>query len=105
MSESVIVCVRCRPFNEKEKQGGYKKIVDIDTKLGQISITNCKDNNNNSNSGSNSSLNKDKSHEENTKTFTFDSVFDEDCKQVIITYYFIFYFEYHIFLYHMFFLT
>jgi len=81
MSESVIVCVRCRPFNEKEKQGGYKKIVDIDTKLGQISITNYKDNNS-SNNGSNSSLNKDKSHEENIKTFTFDSVFDEDCKQI-----------------------
>ncbi len=88
MSESVIVCVRCRPFNEKEKQGGYKKIVDINPKLGQISITNYKENNNNNNNnGSNSSLNKDKSHEENTKTFTFDSVFDEDCKQVIIIFF------------------
>jgi kinesin family protein 3/17 len=79
MSESVIVCVRCRPFNEKEKQGGYKKIVNIDTKLGQISITNYKENPNNN--GSTGSLNKDK-NEENTKTFTFDSVFDEDCKQI-----------------------
>eukprot|EP00833_Pecoramyces_ruminatium_P002353 jgi/Orpsp1_1/1176385/evm.model.c7180000057401.1 len=79
MSESVIVCVRCRPFNEKEKQGGYKKIVDVNTKLGQISITNCKENS--SNNGSSSSINKDK-HDENTKTFTFDSVFDEDCKQI-----------------------
>ncbi|KAG4099845.1 kinesin-domain-containing protein [Neocallimastix lanati (nom. inval.)] len=83
MSESVIVSVRCRPFNEKEKQGGYKKIVNIDTKLGQISIINSKDNsnNNNNNNGSTGSLNKDK-NEENIKTFTFDSVFDEDCKQI-----------------------
>ncbi|ORX44349.1 kinesin-domain-containing protein [Piromyces finnis] len=80
MSESVIVCVRCRPFNEKEKQGGYKKIVDINPKVGQISITNCKENNNSS--GSSNSLNKDKTNEEIKKTFTFDTVFDEDCKQI-----------------------
>ena len=84
MSESVIVCVRCRPFNEKEKQGGYKKIVDINPKLGQISITNYKENKNSNNNGSTNSLHKDKPSEENTKTFTFDTVFDEDCKQVNI---------------------
>ena len=94
MSESVIVSVRCRPFNEKEKQGGYKKIVNIDTKLGQISITNYKENPNNN--GSTGSLNKDK-NEENTKTFTFDSVFHEDCKQVkikILFFFLIYFFSY-----------
>ncbi|XP_042197725.1 kinesin-like protein KIF3B isoform X2 [Callorhinchus milii] len=64
-SESVKVVVRCRPMNGKETTAGHKKIIDIDVKLGQILVKNRKGN-----------------PSELPKTFTFDSVYDWNSKQV-----------------------
>lgn len=63
-SESVRVVVRCRPMNGKEKAASYDKVVDVDVKLGQVSVKNP----------------KGTSHEM-PKTFTFDAVYDWNAKQ------------------------
>lgn len=63
-SESVRVVVRCRPMNGKEKAAAYDKVVDVDVKLGQVSVKNP----------------KGTSHEM-PKTFTFDAVYDWNAKQ------------------------
>lgn len=63
-SESVRVVVRCRPMNGKEKAAAYDKVVDVDVKLGQVSVKNL----------------KGTSHEM-PKTFTFDAVYDWNAKQ------------------------
>ncbi|XP_051001002.1 kinesin-like protein KIF3B [Acomys russatus] len=63
-SESVWVVVRCRPMNDKEKAASYDKVVDMDVKLGQVSVKNP----------------KGASHEM-PKTFTFDAVYDWNAKQ------------------------
>ena len=62
-NENVRVVCRCRPFSEKEKLGGFTKCISMDTRAGSISISNQKG-------------------DHDAKTFTFDSVFDEDSKQV-----------------------
>lgn len=62
-TENVIVTIRCRPFSEKEKAAGHKKIVQIDPQTASISIVNPK-------------------NESDVKNFTFDAAFDENCKQV-----------------------
>ncbi|XP_032714795.1 kinesin-like protein KIF3B [Lontra canadensis] len=63
-SESVRVVVRCRPMNGKEKAASYDKVVDVDVKLGQVSVKNP----------------KGMAHEM-PKTFTFDAVYDWNAKQ------------------------
>ncbi|NXM09345.1 KIF3B protein, partial [Tyrannus savana] len=64
-SESVRVVVRCRPMNSKEKTASYEKVVNVDVKLGQVSVKNP----------------RGASHEL-PKTFTFDAVYDWNSKQV-----------------------
>ncbi|OPJ85008.1 kinesin-like protein KIF3B [Patagioenas fasciata] len=64
-SESVRVVVRCRPMNSKEKTASYEKVVNVDVKLGQVSVKNL----------------RGTSHEL-PKTFTFDAVYDWNSKQV-----------------------
>ncbi|XP_064610162.1 kinesin-like protein KIF3A isoform X2 [Liolophura sinensis] len=66
-SDNVRVCVRCRPMNEKEKSTGCKLCVNVDTVRCAIIVKNP--------SGTN---------DEPPKTFTFDTVFGTDCKQVDI---------------------
>ncbi|KAM3839277.1 kinesin-like protein KIF3B isoform 1-T2 [Vipera latastei] len=63
-SETVRVVVRCRPMNGKEKVASYEQVVDVDVKLGQVSVKNP----------------KGTSHEL-PKTFTFDAVYDWSSKQ------------------------
>uniref|UniRef100_A0A8C5VB30 Kinesin-like protein n=1 Tax=Microcebus murinus TaxID=30608 RepID=A0A8C5VB30_MICMU len=63
-SESVRVVVRCRPMNGKEKAASYDKVVDVDVKLGQVSVKNPKG-----------------TAHEMPKTFTFDAVYDWTAKQ------------------------
>lgn len=64
-SETVRVVVRCRPMNSKETSAGYDKVVDVDVKLGQVSVK----------------IQKGASNEL-PKTFTFDAVYDCNSKQV-----------------------
>ncbi|KAI9355395.1 P-loop containing nucleoside triphosphate hydrolase protein [Zopfochytrium polystomum] len=68
MAESVIVCVRCRPFSEKEKErgagGGAKKCVRIEPDRGAVF------------------LQSPKSEDDANKQFTFDAAFDENCTQI-----------------------
>ncbi|XP_077316626.1 kinesin-like protein KIF3B [Lithobates pipiens] len=64
-SETVRVVVRCRPMNSKEIASGFHKVVDVDVKLGQVSVKIQK--------GSGNEL---------PKTFTFDAVYDSNSKQV-----------------------
>ncbi|XP_075032621.1 kinesin-like protein KIF3B [Mixophyes fleayi] len=64
-SESVRVVVRCRPMNSKELSAGYEKVVNVDVKLGQVSVR----------------IQKGASNEL-PKTFTFDAVYDSNSKQL-----------------------
>ncbi|KAM3922207.1 kinesin-like protein KIF3B [Leptodactylus fuscus] len=64
-SESVRVVVRCRPMNSKEIAAGFDKVVDVDVKLGQVSVRIQK--------GASNDL---------PKIFTFDAVYDGNSKQV-----------------------
>ncbi|KAI9145064.1 P-loop containing nucleoside triphosphate hydrolase protein [Paraphysoderma sedebokerense] len=61
-TEAVRVVVRCRPFNNKEAEAGYTKVVEIDPHRGSLSLKNPK-------------------NDVDLKTFTFDAVFDEDSLQ------------------------
>lgn len=63
-SESVKVVVRCRPMNEKEQAAGFRRVVSIDVKLGQIIVKNPRE------------------ASELPKVFTFDSVYDCNSKQL-----------------------
>ncbi|XP_051510408.1 kinesin-like protein KIF3C [Myxocyprinus asiaticus] len=62
--ETVKVVVRCRPLNRKEESSGYDDIVEMDVKLGQVTLRNPK-------AGPGELL----------KTFTFDAVYDACSKQ------------------------
>ncbi|KAJ3075083.1 Kinesin-like protein kif3b [Podochytrium sp. JEL0797] len=64
-AEAVIVCVRCRPFSEKEKERvtGAKKSVLIQPDRGAVTLQSPK-------------------NEEDIKNFTFDAAFDETCTQI-----------------------
>ncbi|XP_074651128.1 kinesin-like protein KIF3A [Tubulanus polymorphus] len=64
-SDNVRVAVRCRPLNQKEKETGCKRSVDVDGIAGTITATN-----------------PNAQHGEPPKAFTFDTVFGPDCKQV-----------------------
>lgn len=60
-AETVKVIVRCRPLAEGEKKNGYKRIVEMDTKIGRVELTNPAD--------------------KTTKAYTFDTVYDWNSKQ------------------------
>ncbi|KAK2878501.1 hypothetical protein QQF64_011457 [Cirrhinus molitorella] len=62
-SEAVKVVMRCRPLNKKEEAMNQERIVEVDVRLGQVSVRNPK---------SSGSL---------LKTFTFDAVYDAGSKQ------------------------
>lgn len=62
--ECVKVVIRCRPLNDKEKAQNHERVVDMDGKLGKVSIRNPK--------GGKS---------DPPKEFTFDSVYDWNSKQ------------------------
>ncbi|XP_067223889.1 kinesin family member 3Cb [Chanodichthys erythropterus] len=62
-SEAVKVVVRCRPLNKKEETMNQERIVEVDVRLGQVSVR------------------KPKSSGSLAKTFTFDAVYDVGSKQ------------------------
>lgn len=64
VSDKVKVVVRCRPLNEKEKMMGHKQSVTVDEIRGTITV------------------NKLDMTSEPPKTFTFDTVFSPDSKQL-----------------------
>ncbi|XP_054853326.1 kinesin-like protein KIF3C [Eublepharis macularius] len=64
ISEALKVVVRCRPMNRKEEAADYERILDMDVKLGQVTIRNPR-----------------ASPGELAKTFTFDAVYDANSKQ------------------------
>uniref|UniRef100_A0A8D2L5P4 Kinesin-like protein n=1 Tax=Varanus komodoensis TaxID=61221 RepID=A0A8D2L5P4_VARKO len=63
-SDNVKVVVRCRPFNEREKTMCYKMAVNVDEMRGTITV------------------HKTDSSNEPPKTFTFDTVFGPESKQL-----------------------
>ncbi|XP_028271827.1 kinesin-like protein KIF3A isoform X1 [Parambassis ranga] len=64
VSDNVKVVVRCRPLNQKEKMMGHKQAVMVDEIRGTITV------------------NKLETPQEPPKTFTFDTVFGPDSKQL-----------------------
>uniref|UniRef100_A0AAY4EBQ4 Kinesin-like protein n=1 Tax=Denticeps clupeoides TaxID=299321 RepID=A0AAY4EBQ4_9TELE len=64
VSDNVKVVVRCRPLNQKEKMMGHKLAVAVDEMRGTITV------------------NKHETPNELPKTFTFDTVFGPDSKQL-----------------------
>uniref|UniRef100_A0A672GID7 Kinesin-like protein n=1 Tax=Salarias fasciatus TaxID=181472 RepID=A0A672GID7_SALFA len=64
VSDNVKVVVRCRPLNQKEKTMGHKQAVVVDEIRGTITV------------------NKLETPQEPPKTFTFDTVFGPDSKQL-----------------------
>lgn len=64
VSDNVKVVVRCRPLNQKEKVMGHKQSVTVDEIRGTITV------------------NKLETSQEPPKTFTFDTVFGPDSKQL-----------------------
>lgn len=60
------MCVRCRPMTQKEISDGHVRVVEMDTSKGLVMLTN-----------------KAKANRiETFKQFTFDAVYDWNCKQV-----------------------
>lgn len=64
VSDNVKVVVRCRPLNQKEKMMGHKQAVSVDEMRGTITV------------------NKHETPNEPPKTFTFDTVFGPESKQL-----------------------
>uniref|UniRef100_A0A8D0A571 Kinesin-like protein n=1 Tax=Sander lucioperca TaxID=283035 RepID=A0A8D0A571_SANLU len=64
VNDNVKVVVRCRPFNQKEKMMSHKQAVIVDENRGTITV------------------NKLETPHEPPKTFTFDTVFGPDSKQL-----------------------
>ncbi|XP_010204819.2 kinesin-like protein KIF3C [Colius striatus] len=62
--EALKVVARCRPMSRKEEAAGYERVLELDVKLGQVSIRNPR-----------------ASPGELPKTFTFDAVYDASSKQ------------------------
>ncbi|NWQ85405.1 KIF3C protein, partial [Burhinus bistriatus] len=62
--EALKVVARCRPMSRKEEAAGYERVLQLDVKLGQVSIRNPR-----------------ASPGELPKTFTFDAVYDASSKQ------------------------
>ncbi|CAM2112482.1 kinesin-like protein KIF3C isoform X1 [Caretta caretta] len=63
-SEALKVVARCRPMSRKEEAAGYERILEMDVKLGQVTLRNPK-----------------AAPGELAKTFTFDAVYDASSKQ------------------------
>ncbi|CAM5098087.1 unnamed protein product [Eretmochelys imbricata] len=63
-SEALKVVARCRPMNRKEEAAGYERILEMDVKLGQVTLRSPK-----------------AAPGELAKTFTFDAVYDASSKQ------------------------
>ncbi|KNE54372.1 hypothetical protein AMAG_17659 [Allomyces macrogynus ATCC 38327] len=79
-AEAVKVVVRCRPYSEKERAAGHSCIVDVDEARNCVTITAPK-----LTDGSGSSDGGKPTPGAGTdppKSFTFDSVFDANCKQL-----------------------
>ncbi|TPX37660.1 hypothetical protein SmJEL517_g00434 [Synchytrium microbalum] len=68
-NENVKVTIRVRPFSEKEKLAGHKRIVDLDGRAGSVTLRNP---NGGSVGGEDGA---------DCKTFSFDAAFGEDSKQ------------------------
>uniref|UniRef100_A0A8D0L315 Kinesin-like protein n=1 Tax=Sphenodon punctatus TaxID=8508 RepID=A0A8D0L315_SPHPU len=64
LGEALKVVARCRPMNRKEEATGYERLLEMDVKLGQVTIRNPK-----------------AGPGELAKTFTFDAVYDASSKQ------------------------
>uniref|UniRef100_A0A8C7ZLK9 Kinesin-like protein n=1 Tax=Oryzias sinensis TaxID=183150 RepID=A0A8C7ZLK9_9TELE len=64
VSDNVKVVVRCRPLNQREKMTGFKQAVTVDEIRGTITV------------------NKFETAQEPPKTFTFDTVFGPESKQL-----------------------
>lgn len=64
VSDNVKVVVRCRPLNQKEKMMSHKQAVTVDEIRGTITV------------------NRLETPQEPPKTFTFDTVFGQDSKQL-----------------------
>ncbi|TPX47484.1 hypothetical protein SeMB42_g03298 [Synchytrium endobioticum] len=84
-SENIRVIVRCRPFNDREKQAGHKRVIDIDPKAGCVLIKSPATTTS-STSTSTATPSKDaasSSTQDNPdcKTFAFDGAFGEDSIQ------------------------
>ncbi|KAM6365872.1 KIF3C protein, partial [Dromas ardeola] len=62
--EALKVVARCRPMSRKEEAAGYERVLELDVKLGQVSIRNPR-----------------AAPGELPKTFTFDAVYDASSKQ------------------------
>ncbi|KAK2511986.1 hypothetical protein Q9233_016575 [Columba guinea] len=62
--EALRVVARCRPMSRKEEAAGYERVLELDVKLGQVSIRNPR-----------------AAPGELPKTFTFDAVYDASSKQ------------------------
>ena len=63
-SESIRVVLRCRPLNSTEKNNGNRKIVEMDSRVGLVSVENIEDKDSNV-----------------PKQFTYDAVFDWNSTQ------------------------
>ncbi|KAJ3373922.1 Kinesin-like protein kif3a [Allomyces arbusculus] len=79
-AEAVKVVVRCRPFSEKERAAGHSCIVDVDEARNCVTITAPKltDGSGSSDGGKPTPG----AGADPPKSFTFDSVFDANCKQL-----------------------
>uniref|UniRef100_A0A8C3RIS0 Kinesin-like protein n=1 Tax=Cyanoderma ruficeps TaxID=181631 RepID=A0A8C3RIS0_9PASS len=62
--EALRVVARCRPMSRREEAAGYERVLELDVKLGQVSIRNPR-----------------AAPGELPKTFTFDAVYDASSKQ------------------------
>ncbi|KNE56026.1 hypothetical protein AMAG_17860 [Allomyces macrogynus ATCC 38327] len=82
-AEAVKVVVRCRPFSEKERAAGHTCIVDVDESRNCVTITAPKlsDGSGSSDGGKPTTATPGASADP-PKSFTFDSVFDSNCKQL-----------------------
>ena len=78
--------VRCRPFSKREKEAGFNNVCQLDRKTRSITLlplpnakatTSSTGASTNTGTGSNTALNED-----GGRTFTFDSVFDQESTQV-----------------------
>ena len=57
--------VRCRPFNQRERDGGYDSVVEVDERNASVVIKSV-----------------DKKMGDGPKQFTFDHAFPMDCRQI-----------------------
>jgi hypothetical protein len=73
MAETVKVVVRCRPFSQKEKDAGHSNIVNIDPNAASVAIIDPRQS---------TSVLGNTAAPEPPKSFTFDSAFDWNARQI-----------------------